>query len=149
MSRRADVPRPANQPRPFSRSQRPSVLEGLDQLDVSGRHAESAVTAAGESLVGGEHAGLESDGERAVQRMVDGPAGGVRESACASTASTRHGTVSTAARPMSSTSWRPCSAVNWPRRNLLPHGVGGFGEEQVRGEVLVREGAGGDCAASP
>src|SRR6266851_7052204 len=64
-------------PRPRSTSV-PSAFEGLDSLDVGGSHGECS-HGYGESVVSGEHAGFESDGEREVQRVVHGTAGDVRE----------------------------------------------------------------------
>src|SRR5256885_4738633 len=61
-----------------ARADRPSAFEGLDQLDVSGCHGECGHGGL-QSLVGGEHARLESDSEREVQRIIDRSVGGVRE----------------------------------------------------------------------
>src|SRR5216683_1751538 len=114
-----------------------SALDGLDQLDVGGCHWERG-HGCRESLVGGEHAGLESDGEREVQRVIDRPAGGVREFV-------RVGGEHTARNRFYRNSADVIDELaalfggQLTTADFLPDRIGRLRKEKVRGEVLVRE----------
>jgi hypothetical protein len=104
---------------------------------VSGSHGECS-DGCRESVVGGEHTGLESDSEREVQRIVDGPAGGIRELVRVHgqhTARNRlHGNTPDVIHELAAVFGGQLTASD-----LLPNCVGGLRKEKVRSEVLVRQ----------